>query len=393
MLQEEVFCMNFKSGLYHLSDNANYNFQLNRLINWDGGDLEEVKSISHRIKTNADWKKELIRLGDGAFQEERWQHAIAYYRMSEFFISQKDPDKLVYYKKAKELFYDFFSAYFSSGQVKKAQLPYEDVYLPVLYTKSKIMRKGTIVFHGGNDSYLEELFFPMLYFAENGYDVYLFEGPGQGSVLREQGKTFTHQWEKPVRTLLDHFDLNDVIIIGVSLGGMLAPRAAAFEKRIKYVVAWSVFPDFLQIALRNLPKIVRAFLLFLLKCRQKRLINCIANRKIKKDVFLQWAFEHGMYAYGAKSPYEYLSRLHDFQMLNIAERIDQDILILHGKEDHFISWKLYKIELDSLLNAKSITFRLFTSKENASDHCQCGNTKLALDSILCWLDSIREDER
>lgn len=380
--------MEFKIGSYDLNDNPNYNFQLNRLVNWDGGDLEEVKSISHKIKTNSDWKEQLIKLGDIALQEDRLQHAIGYYRMSEFFMSESDPDKIKHYRKAVNLFYGFYSEYFLSGHVQKFEVPYEDIYLPVLYAKgSGGSGKGRILFHGGNDSYFEELFFPMLYFAENGYDVYLFEGPGQGGVLREQQKKFTYRWEKPVKEILDYFKLNDVTIIGVSLGGMLAPRAAAFEKRIKRIVAWSIFPNFLQVALYDLPKVARLFFLILLKLRMKLWINMIAKRKMKKEVFLQWVFEHGMYAYDAQSPYEYFSKLNDFQMLNIAENIDQDILILHGKKDHFIDWRMYKEEIDSLKHAKSVTLRLFTEQEHCADHCQCGNTKFALDTILCWLDS------
>lgn len=385
--------MEFRIGLHHLNENENYNFQLNRLINWDGGDLEEVRNISQKIKTNKDWKEQLVRLGDIAFREERIQNAIAYYRMSEFFMSESDPDKINYYKKAVDLFYDFYREYFLSGQVQKFEIPYEDVYLPVLYAKNTTdARKGTILFHGGNDSYFEELFFPMLYFAENGYDVYLFEGPGQGGVLRKQQQKFTYRWENPVKAVLDYFHLSDVLIIGVSLGGMLAPRAAAFEKRIKYVVAWSIFPNFLQVALYDLPKPLQTFFLILLKLKLKFLINAIARQKMKKEVFLQWVFEHGMYAYDAKNPYEYLSKLNDFQMLNIAEKISQDILILHGKNDHFIDWRLYQIEIDSLKNAKSVTLRLFTDQEYGSDHCQCGNTKLALDTILNWMDSILKNE-
>ncbi len=380
--------MNFKCGLYQLNSDANYNFQLNRLINWDGGDLEEVRAISNKIKTNSDWKRELLQLGDKAFKENRTENAIGYYRMSEFFMSDQDPDKRIYYKKAVELFYAHFENYFSNQTVERLYVPYEGIQLPILYAKSKRIKKGTMLFHGGNDSYFEELFFPMLYFSEHGYDVYLFEGPGQGGVLRERGKTFTHQWEKPVKAILDYFHLTKVILIGVSLGGMLAPRAAAFEPRISQVVAWSVFPNFLEISLSDLPKFLQHLFKQLLRTNQKKIINSLMHKEIKKDPFMQWVFEHGMYAYGAKSPFDYLKKLNDFQILDIADQITQDILILHGRQDHFIPWEFYKEEIDCLKNAKSITFRLFTEKEAASNHCQCGNTKLALDTILKWLDTM-----
>jgi pimeloyl-ACP methyl ester carboxylesterase len=87
----------------------------------------------------------------------------------------------------------------------------------------------------------------MLYLSGNCIDVYLFEGPGQGGVMRIQGKHFTYKWEEQVKAILDFFKLDDVTIIGASLGGMLAPRAAAFEKRIIRVIAWSIFPNFMDI--------------------------------------------------------------------------------------------------------------------------------------------------
>ncbi len=380
--------MHFKSGLYQLNADENYNFQLNRLINWDGGDLEEVRSISAKIKTNLDWKRELLLLGAKAQKENRTENAIAYYRMSEFFMSDHDPDKIKYYKKAVDLFYSHYENYFQEHIVERLYVPFENIRLPVLFTKSKTKSKGTILFHGGNDSYFEELFFPMLYFSEQGYDVYLFEGPGQGGVLREQGKTFTYQWEKPVRSILDFFHLNKVILIGVSLGGMLAPRAAAFEPRISHVVAWSLFPNFLEISLSDLPTFLQRFFKLLLHTNQKKIVNNLMFKEMKKSPFMQWVFEHGMYAYGVNSPFEYLKKLNDFQILNVADQITQDVLILHGTKDHFIPWTFYKEEIDCLKNAKSITFRLFTEKESASNHCQCGNTQLALHTIVKWLDTV-----
>ena len=41
----------------------------------------------------------------------------------------------------------------------------------------------------------------MLYLAENGFKVYLFEGLGQGVVMRLQGRHFTHEWEKTIKAV------------------------------------------------------------------------------------------------------------------------------------------------------------------------------------------------
>ena len=101
-----------KSGVYQLNSEANFNYQLNRVINWDGGRIEDVERVSDRIHSSEDWKRELIGLGDAAMKEGRTENAIAYYRMSEFFMYDGDPDKKKYYTLATELFYDFYAGYF-----------------------------------------------------------------------------------------------------------------------------------------------------------------------------------------------------------------------------------------------------------------------------------------
>lgn len=76
--------------------------------------------------------------------------------------------------------------------------------------------------------------------------------------------------------------------------------------------------------------------------------------------------------------------------MDIATKITQDVLILHGKEDHFIHWRFHKKEVEALKNAKSLTLRFLTDTEQASDHCQCGNTQLALNTILNWLATVKK---
>ncbi len=377
----------FKKGLYKLNDDKNYNFQLNRVINWDGGRLEDVEPISKDITTPKEWKDELIKLGNTALSETRIENAIAYYRMSEFFMYSEDPDKIRYYRKSKELFYDYYKEYFEKGVVERLEIAYEDGKMPVLISKTKKDKKGTIVIFGGNDSYMEELFFPMLYLTEKGYDVYLFEGPGQGSVLREHGVKFTYKWEEPVKEVLDYFNLDDVILVGISLGGMLAPRAAAFEKRVSKVVAWSVFPSFIDVVTYDLPGAMRFLYKTMLKFRFKNTLNLLVKKFMKKTPTADWGIRQGMHAYGAESPYGYLKKIEDFKITDVAEKVTQDILILQGNGDHFINWKLYKRELDLFENVRSLTFRLFTEREFACDHCQVGNTELALKTIVSWLES------
>ncbi len=378
-----------KKGVYELNDNPNFNYQLNRVINWDGGRLEDIEVIAGKIHNSADWKRELIALGDKAMAEDRTENAIAYYRMSEFFMYDGDPDKKRYYVKATELFYQYYADYFEGDDpiIEKAEVPYENGKLPVMHVVPEAESKGTILIHGGNDSYFEEFLFTVLYMREQGFEVYMFEGPGQGGVIRIQGIHFTHEWERPVKAVLDYFDLKDVTIIGISLGGYLAPRAAAFDNRITRVVAWSVFPCFQDVIIGALPNGARRAFKILMKLHARPLLNFVFNLKAKKDPLIDWGLKHGMYAYEAKDAYEYAKKLKLYNLEPVADSITQDMLIVGANKDHFIDYRLIGREINMLKNVRSLTFRLFTDKEDAQNHCNVGNGKLVIDEILIWIEN------
>jgi pimeloyl-ACP methyl ester carboxylesterase len=47
--------------------------------------------------------------------------------------------------------------------------------------------------------------------------------------------------------VLDYFHLDDVTLLGISMGGWLCFRAAAYEPRIRRVIALSIAFDYMQI--------------------------------------------------------------------------------------------------------------------------------------------------
>jgi len=383
-----------KKGVYKLNGEANFNYQLNRVINWDGGRLEDVEKVSGKIHNSDDWKRELISIGDEAMKEGRTDNAIAYYRMSEFFMYDGDPDKRKYYEKATKLFYEYYADFFEgeNPRIERYDVPYENVKLPVMHVVPYGESKGTILIHGGNDSYFEEFLFTVLYMQEQGFEVYMFEGPGQGGVMRVQGMHFTHEWEKPVKVILDYFKLSDVTIIGISLGGYLAPRAAAFDKRITKVVAWSIFPCFQDILVSMQPQGTQRAFHILMKLHARPLLNLVFGKKAKKSPIIDWGIKHGCYAYEAKDAYSYAKKLKLYDIAPVADQITQDMLILGASGDHFIDYHLIGKEINMLRNVRSLTFRLFTDKEEAENHCNVGNGKLAIDEILSWITRIGSKE-
>ena len=385
--------VSFKKGTYRFNDDANFNFQLNRVVFWDGGDADDIRKVCAGIRTSEDWVRSMKSLAEAAEKEGRTENQIAYERMAEFFMYDSDPEKRTQYEKAVSLFYDFYADYFESGKVSRCSVSFEGANLPVMVAKSEAngggKSRGTVLFHGGNDSYFEELFFPMLYLSQHGFDVYLFEGPGQGGVLRVQNVKFTHEWEKPVSAILDFFKLENVAIIGASLGGYLAPRAAAFDKRISKVVAWSIFPDFFHVVLSDHPGNVSKFIEKILSSPIRGVMNGVYKKMMKQNELVRWNLLHGMYAYGAESPMDYIAKIRKFTLHGIADRITQDVLVLGAREDHFINPRLFHEEYDLLKNARSLTLRLFSDEDDAGSHCNAGNTKLVLDAMISWLESVK----
>ncbi|GLB29445.1 alpha/beta hydrolase [Lacrimispora amygdalina] len=380
----------FKKGTYKFHTNPNFNYQLNRTYAWSNGDLEELKAVAAKITDAATWEKELLELAEKALQEKRMENAIAYYRMAEFFMYDGHPAKITTYDKAVNLFYDYHADLFKSQMIKRDLVPFGAAHLPVLYTIPEDGKfTDTILLHGGYDSYMEEFVPMMLYLRENGFAVYLFEGPGQGGALRKEGLTFIPQWEIPVKTILDYYNLNDVTIIGLSLGGMLAPRAAAFEGRIKRVVAWSLLPNLFDLFLYDMPKNFQQVTRLLMEMENEEVINLIMKSLMKKDPLIEWAINHGIHNMGVHTPYEYLKKINQFQYMDVASQITQDFLLIGAEKDHFIPVDFYKPIIEELKNVNSLTYRLFTEKENAENHCNAGNTKLVLDTIINWIKVIK----
>ena len=77
---------------------------------------------------------------------------------------------------------------------------------------------------------------------QRGWNVLIYEGPGQGSTLFEQKIPFTDKWEEVVTPIVDRLvrhpsvDPRRIVLTGLSMGGDLAPRAAAFEHRLAALV-------------------------------------------------------------------------------------------------------------------------------------------------------------
>jgi pimeloyl-ACP methyl ester carboxylesterase len=338
-----------------------------------------MKEAGQKIKNFKDWKTEMLGLAGIAVSEDRLMNAAFYYRAAEFYTFQGDPDKELLYDKFIELFYKVFQ----DDEIERFKVPYENAFLPAMKIPALSgKKKGTIVLHGGFDSYIEEFYSWMRYFSDHGYEVIAFEGPGQGAARKKYGLVLDHEWEKPAKVILDYFQLRDVTWLGISMGGYFCFRAAAFEPRIKRVIASGIAYDYTQI-----PNIVGQFIMKLFFKHFRNFTNKVTLKKMKKDQMHTWSLGNLMYITNKKTPMDAADVALRLNEKNLhSDLVKQDVLILTGREDHFIPFKMHDKQVKALINAKSVTARVFIKEEHAQNHCQNGNIGLALDVMTKWIE-------
>jgi alpha-beta hydrolase superfamily lysophospholipase len=372
---------------YQLHPDVSLNFQMNRFYNWinDESMLDEMRAISPRIHTYDEYTREFIALAEKVLASGQKLKAAYYLRAAEFFLFPDDPAKL----STRERFLSLVREHYGIKESDMISIPYENGILSA-YRFTPAQSKETLVLFGGFDSYIEEFFALSFAFRDAGYEVIIFEGPGQGGALEDSHLPMTHEWEKPVKTVLDFFHLDDVTLMGISLGGYLVMRAAAFEPRVHRVIADDILSDFFEVVLRKANPVQRALLRALLSARAARQVNALVERAMKRNLQIEWGIKQGMHVTGSQTPFDFLQKMRLYRTGPFSSQVSQDVLLMAGSEDHYVPLHQFYDQIATLKHVRSLTARLFTRWEQAQNHCQIGNIGLSVRVIVNWLDSMQD---
>ena len=125
---------------------------------------------------------------------------------------------------------------------ERVEIPYQGKTLAgILRKPAGIERPPVVAMAVGLDSTKEETDAYEVPFLARGLATLVSEGPGQGEA--QYDFPIRGDYEVPVKAVLDYIgtrrdlDAARIGMWGVSLGGYYAPRAAAFDKRIKACIA------------------------------------------------------------------------------------------------------------------------------------------------------------
>lgn len=380
-----------------------FSFELLRTLSYapyGGADIGECLSTAYRIKEGdfeswyTEWYKTAERIqaladdslkrGNRISAKEFYMRASNYYRTAEFFLhgAPGDPRILETWDKSRSA---FRQAIQFMDFVEQVEIPYEGTRLPGYFYRVDDERRPTLIVHGGYDSTGEELYWEVAAAAlQRGYNCLTFEGPGQGAVIREQHLPFRNDWENVVSPVVDFLwnraevDPQRIALMGISFGGHLAPRAAAFEHRLAACIANDGLFSFqfgemgrkLQQGFHgdlddpiNMEKFIRILM--------------------EKNVNIRWAIENGMFTYRAESINELVAKTAAYTLEGVADKIQCPTLVCEAEHDHFFAGQPQML-YDALACPK--TYMKFTAEESAEEHCQFGALLLFNHRLFEWLD-------
>jgi predicted alpha/beta-fold hydrolase len=281
----------------------------------------------------------------------------------------------------------------SDAPIQPLRIPFGDVTMPAYLVPAAGREREVrplLILTNGYDGTITDMYFASAVAAlQRGYHVLMFDGPGQGEMLYEQGIPMRPDWETVVAAVVDFaltqpiVDPARIALSGWSLGGHLAPRAASGEHRLAALIAdpglWSIAGGFRAYAIKlgatpeaaaNLGEMDQSVI--------DKMEHVIAG-----DRKLRWSFmQRGYWVHGVDNLRDYLRAVEMFTMDGRAESIRCPTLMTLAELDPLSASA--QSFFDVLRCPK--TLLRFTAAEGAGGHVEMMNRSLLNRRSLDWLE-------
>jgi dipeptidyl aminopeptidase/acylaminoacyl peptidase len=352
---------------------------------WGGADLGEVYKVVAALKSRAgegpawfaEWSAMAGKVallaeaaeakGHAATASAAYMRAANYYQTGERLLQPRTAESQAAYARAVALFQKGIGAVpFLS--IEAVEVPFEGKSLPGYFVKGREAGAApmpTLVFFDGLDITKEMQYFrgaPEL--VKRGIAVLIVDIPGTGEAIRFRGMPARFDTNVAGTAAVDYLatrrdvDANRLAVMGISLGGYYAPRAAAFEPRFKACVSWGAIWDY------------------------------HATWKKRVDTAFQASLsvpgDHIMWVLGVSTIEDALKKLEGFRLAGVAEKVQCPYLLTHGERDAQIPMEDARALFEAI-GAKDKTFKVFTYQEGGYEHCQGDNVTIGIATIADWL--------
>ena len=289
----------------------------------------------------------------------KYLSAANYYIIAERHVSNRDPRKLETYTRGLEAFKKGIQL--GGEPVEFVEIPFKDASLPALYIPPFGEGPAPCMIHfDGSDTLKESIYLAHRQeFRRRGIALLIVDHPGVGEALRLRNIHLEPESEFPAAACVDYLesrsdiDSDRIGIMALSLGGYWAPRAAAFEKRLKCCVAWGACWEF------------------------ETFVRETAARS-------GLSFQFG-WSSGKDTVEEALEVAKKLTLEGIADKIICPLLVLHGENDRLLPlWHAEKT-IEKAVNSPGRELKVFTHAEGGSEHCQVDNNAMGVEYMADWV--------
>lgn len=248
-------------------------------------------------------------------------------------------------------------------------IPYEGGSYPGLFVPAAggEGRAPCMVFCNGLDS-LKEMGYRSGFgheLARRGISTLFIDQPGTGEALRLRDQIGYHdseRWGSPAYDYLasrDDVDAARIGIMGWSLGGYFAPRAAAFEPRFSLCASWGANYDWGNLQKRRLA------------------------REGDRPVPHYW--EHVQWVFGKQSVDEFMAWAPNMKLDGVMDKIRVPYLLTHGERDTQIPFEDADKQYRAAVNSPKVDLKIFTIEEGGAAHASADNPSVGIHFIADWI--------
>ncbi|MCC7487605.1 MAG: alpha/beta fold hydrolase [Burkholderiales bacterium] len=350
---------------------------------WGAAALGEIDQIGQKLRAhvgdNERWWQEwtamaarIERFGDA---EEAMGHALTagsyflraavYYFCGERFVPPSER-KWETYRSCLRCFRKGVARRYPA--IERMEVPYEGTTLPAWFLRAHAAAPApaVVMFDGLDNAKELSVLFGGVEIARRGIHVLAIDGPGQGEALRLQAIPSRHDYEVPARAAYDELtrradvDPERVAVMGFSMGGYYAPRAAAMEPRFAACVAWGGHWDYHEAWVR------------------RRRIMDSGGTKISAPRFqLPWVL-------GVPDMDACMKKLERYRLAGVVEQMRCPLYCLHGENDNIVPLEFAE-RLVAAAGSRDKTLKVLGAEEGGSEHCQEDNRQVGANLVADWL--------
>lgn len=274
----------------------------------------------------------------------------------------------------------------ASVDVEEVAIPYAGDTLPGWFFRPAARATGTLIAVNGSDGSLASLWASCVASAlRRGYNVLVFDGPGQQSQLFEKSVPFRPDWEHVLTPVFDHVAKLDgvdplrIAVYGISQGGYWVARALAFEHRF---AAGITDPGVVDVSTSWTSHLPHGLVKLLDEGQVEKFDREMAlGMRLSPETARTWAFRAR--PYGTSGYGETIQAVRRYTAEDVASEVMTPLLILSPENEQF--WPGQAERLAELTASVSTLIR-FTAAEGADGHCQPLARTLTAQRMFDWLD-------